>query len=156
MSDPRQRLAELGITLPSPPKPVASYVGYRVAGDIVTVSGQLPLVEGELRQAGRLGDGVDVEAGAAAARLCAINLLAQVAEACGGDLGRVRAVVRLGGFVASAPGFTDQPKVVNGASDLMAEVFGPEIGRHARAAVGVAALPLGASVEIEGTFLIAP
>ena len=155
MSDPHQRLAELGITLPSPPVPVASYVGYRIVGDIVQVSGQLPLAEGRLVQEGLLGDGVTVEAGAAAARLCAINLIAQLARACDGDLGRVRACVRLGGFVASAPGFTDQPKVVNGASDLMVEVFGEEVGQHARAAVGVAALPLGASVEVEGTFQIA-
>ena len=155
MSDPHHRLAELGITLPSPPAPVASYVGYRVVGDMVHVSGQLPLAEGRLVQEGLLGDGVSVEVGAAAARLCAINLIAQLARACDGDLGRVRACVRLGGFVASAPGFTDQPKVVNGASDLMVEVFGGEVGQHARAAVGVAALPLGASVEVEGTFQIA-
>lgn len=156
MSDPHQRLAGLGISLPSPPKPVASYVGYRIAGDIVHVSGQLPLADGKLTQAGLLGDGVAVEAGAAAARLCAVNLLAHLAAACAGDLGRVRACIRLGGFVTSAPGFTDQPKVINGASDLMVEVFGSEVGQHARAAVGVAALPLGASVEVEGTFQIAP
>ena len=154
MPDPRQRLSELGITLPEPPKPVASYVGHRVVGDIVHVSGQLPLAGGELKQAGRLGAGVDIEAGAAAARLCAVNVLAQVAAACGGDLTRVRACVRLGGFVASDPDFTDQPRVVNGASELMVEVFGPEVGQHARAAVGVAALPLGASVEVEATFQI--
>lgn len=155
MSDPNNRLSELGISLPSPPKAVASYVGWRVAGDMVHVSGQLPLVDGQLTQAGRLGAAVDIEAGTAAARVCAINLLAQLAAACDGDLSRVIACVRLGGFVASDPDFTDQPKVVNGASELMVEVFGAEIGSHARAAVGVAALPLGASVEIEGLFRIA-
>lgn len=156
MNSPADRLAALGIALPSPPKAVASYVGYRLVGDMAYISGQLPLVDGRLVQAGRLGDGVAVEEGAEAARVCAINILAQLSAACGGDLARVAACVRLGGFVASAPGFTDQPKVVNGASDLMGEVFGPEIGAHARAAVGVAELPLGASVEVEGLFQIRP
>ena len=103
MSDPHERLAELGITLPSPPKPVASYVGYRIAGDVVHVSGQLPLAEGKLTQAGLLGDGVTIEAGAAAARLCAINLLAQVAAACGGDLRRRSRACILGGRSQPAP-----------------------------------------------------
>lgn len=156
MTDPRARLAELGIELPSPPKPVASYVGYRVFGEMVQVSGQLPIQDGKVTRTGRLGAEVGVGEGTAAARLCAINVLAQLQAACGGDLSRVRACIRLGGFVASTPEFTDHPKVVNGASDLMAEVFGPEVGAHARAAVGVAALPLGACVEIEGLFRFAP
>lgn len=154
MTTPETRLAELGITLPAPAKPVASYVGFRVIDGMVTVSGQLPMRDGEVVHTGLLGESASLEDGQAAARLCAINLLAQLREACGGDLSRVAAVVRLGGFVASTPAFRDHPKVVNAASDLMAEVFGEEVGSHARAAVGVAALPLGASVEIEGLFQI--
>lgn len=155
MTSPADRLRDLGINLPNPAKPVASYVGYRTIGDMVTISGQLPLKDGKLSQTGLLGDGVSVEQGQAAARLCAINILAQLNAATGGDLSQVRACVRLGGFVASAPSFTDQPKVINGASDLMVEVLGPEIGSHARAAVGVAQLPMGASVEVDALFQIA-
>ncbi len=152
MSRIEQRLAELGITLPDAPAPAANYVPYVVVGDMVHVSGQISMDGGELIR-GRLGEDMDIEAGAAAARVCAINLIAQLRNACDGDLDRVVRVVRLGGFVNSAPDFTDQPKVINGASDLMVEVFG-EAGRHARAAVGVAALPLGVAVEIEGLFQI--
>lgn len=150
-----QRLQELGIELPNAAAPAANYVPYVVSGPLVFCAGQLPVWNGELRCKGRLGEGVSVEDGQAAARLCALNLLAQLKAACGGDLDRVRRVVRLGVFVASADGFADQPKVANGASDLMVEVFGDK-GKHARAAVGVNALPLGVAVEAEGTFEIAP
>ena len=149
-----QRLAELKLELPNPSVPAANYVPFVVAGPLVFVAGQVSQWNGERRYKGRLGDTLDVEAGYAAARLCGLNLLAHLRVACGGDLGRVKRVVRLGGFVSSAPDFTDQPKCVNGASDLMVEVFGAAIGSHARTAVGVAALPGGASVEVDGIFEI--
>ena len=147
------RLAELGITLPAATAPVANYVPWAISGKLVFVSGQVGMQDGKPRYLGRLGDGMSVEDGYAAARLCGLNLLTQLKAACGGDLDRVKRVVRLGGFVNCAPGFTDQPKVVNGASDLMVEVFG-EAGRHARAAVGAPSLPLGVAVEVEGVFEI--
>lgn len=148
------RLKELGITLPEAPAAVANYVPYVVTGKLVFVSGQLPFVNGTLAAVGRLGDGVTPEQGAEAARLCALNLIAQAKAAAGGDLDRIARVVKLGGFVASTDGFTGQPSVVNGASTLVAEVFG-ERGRHARFAVGVNVLPLGAAVEVEGIFELA-
>ena len=138
------RLAELGITLPVAAAPVAAYVPVVVSGNIAHVSGQLPFVDGKL-VTGRLGDDVSLEQGAAAARACALMILAQV-EAAGISLDRVSRVVKLGAFINSTADFTDQPKVANGASELMAEVFG-DLGKHARAAVGVPALPLGAAVE---------
>jgi enamine deaminase RidA (YjgF/YER057c/UK114 family) len=147
------RLSELGITLPEMAAPVATYVSYVISGSTVYVSGQVSR-DGRGIIAGKLGGGVSVEDGAAAAATCAHQLLAQLRVACGGDLDRVRRVVKLTGFVNSAPDFTDQPKVVNGCSDVMVAVFG-ESGRHARSAVGVAALPLGAAVEVEGVFEIA-
>lgn len=147
------RLAELGITLPAATAPVANYVPWTISGKLVFVSGQVGMQDGKPRYLGRLGDGMSVEDGYAAARLCGLNLLTQLKAACGGDLDRVKRVVRLGGFVNCAPDFTDQPKVVNGASDLMVEVFG-EAGRHARAAVGAPSLPLGVAVEVEGVFEI--
>ena len=153
MSSIETRLAEMGIVVPEPAAPVASYVGHVVHNGIVTISGQLPLVDGSLSQTGLLGAGVNIEEGAAAARVCAINILSQVKVACDGDLERIIRCVRLGGFVASTPDFTDHPKVINGASDLIGDVLG-ERGAHARAAVGVAALPLNASVEVEATFAI--
>lgn len=149
------RLQAAGITLPTPAAPAANYIPYVITGNLVFVSGQLPFVDGAVAVTGRLGDGVSIEDGQKAARLCAVNLLAQVKIACGGDLGRVKKVVRLGGFVASAPSFTDQPKVINGASDLMVEAFGAEIGTHARFAVGAPSLPLNTAVEVDGTFEIA-
>ena len=145
-----ERLAELGIVLPSPAGALANYVAARRSGDLLVVSGQLPMEAGAVRFKGKLGAGVSLEDGAAAARLCAINILAQVQAACG-DLERVVACMRLGGFVACTPEFTDHPKVVNGASDLMVAVLG-DAGRHARAAVGVASLPFDAAVEVEGMF----
>ncbi len=147
------RLAELGLTLPDAPAPAANYVPFVQAGHLVHVSGQISRDDNGLIL-GKLGAGVDVEAGAAAARTCALALIAQLKKACNGDLDRLVQVVKLSGFVNSAPEFTDQPKVINGASDLMVEVFG-ERGRHARSAVGVAALPLGVAVEVEGVFQIA-
>lgn len=146
------KLAEMGVTLPDAPAPAANYVPFVTVGDIVHVSGQISMDQNGLIT-GKLGDDMSVDEGQAAARACAINLLAQVKAACDGDLDRLVRVVKLGGFVNSTPDFTDQPKVVNGASDFLAEALG-DIGRHARAAVGVAALPLGVAVEIEGIFQI--
>lgn len=148
------RLSELGIELPEPPAPAASYVPYVQAGGLTFISGQVSAKGKELTR-GQLGRDIGVEGGQAAARLCAINLLAQLKAACGGDLDRVKRVVKLTCFVNSTPDFGDQPKVANGCSDLMAEVFGPEVGAHSRSAVGVAALPFEVAVEIEGIFEIA-
>lgn len=153
MSDIAARLKELGIEIPEAPMPAANYVPFVITGNLVMVSGQLPMAGGEIKSSGRLGDDLSIEDGYEAAKLCAINLIAQVKAACNGDLNKVKRVVRLGGFVNSTADFTDQPKVINGASDLMAEVFG-DAGKHARAAVGVPSLPLGVSVEVEGTFEI--
>lgn len=149
-----QRLKDLDITLPVPAAAVANYVPFVVSGDLVFISGQLPLENGKPAVLGKLGREVSVEDGTRAARLCALNLLAQAKAACGGDLDRVRRVVRLTAFVASDPAFTDQPKVVNGASDLMVAVLG-DAGRHARVAVGAPSLPLDVAVEIEAVFEIA-
>ena len=146
------KLSALGITLPDAPAPAANYVPYVQAGDLVFVSGQISQGPDGLVK-GKLGQDTDVEAGAEAAKLCAVALLAQVRAACGGDLTRLVRVVKLTGFVNSTPDFTEQPKVINGASDLLVEVLG-EAGRHSRAAVSAAALPLGVAVEIEGVFQI--
>ena len=145
------RLAELGLTIPDAPAPAANYVPYTVTGNLVFVSGQVPFVDGKLTATGRIGDNASPEDGYEQARICAINLIAQVKAACGGDLDRVTRVVKLGGFVASADDFNGQPGVINGASDLMVEVFG-DAGRHARFAVGTNALPLGCLVEVDGVF----
>ena len=146
-----KRLADLGIQLPEPAAPLAAYVGHVVHGGLVTVSGQLPLENGAPAMTGRLGDGVGEEDGARCARLCAINVLAQLRAALEGDWDRLERCVRLGGFVAATPDFTQHPAVINGASELMVDVLG-ERGAHARAAVGVASLPLGVPVEVEATF----
>ena len=152
MSQIEERLGAMGLALPEAPAPAANYIPAVCTGDLLWVSGQIAAgPDGPIR--GRLGEDMDVEAGAEAARSCALALLAQVRAACEGDLGRLVRVVKLTGFVSSAPGFTDQPRVVNGASDLLAEALG-DAGRHARSAVGVAALPLGVAVEIEGVFQI--
>ena len=141
------RLADLGITLPAAEAPVANYVPTVRSGNMLYVSGQVTLRDGQPQHLGKLGAGLEVEEGAQAARLCALNIIAQ-AKAALGELDRVVRVVKLTGFVNSAPDFTGQPKVINGASDFMVEVFGDK-GRHARSAVGVASLPLGVSVEVE-------
>ncbi|MCP1673822.1 enamine deaminase RidA (YjgF/YER057c/UK114 family) [Natronocella acetinitrilica] len=148
-----KRLTECGITLPPAAAPVGNYVAYTVSGQYVHISGQLPLENGAMAVKGILGDSLDVEAGYRAARICALNLIAQLKEACGGDLDRVERVLKLGGFVSATADFHDAPKCVNGASDLMVEVFG-EAGKHARFAVGVASLPAGAAVEVDGLFEI--
>jgi enamine deaminase RidA (YjgF/YER057c/UK114 family) len=147
MPTPEERLQQLGVTLPTPAAPVAAYVPCVRTGNLVYVSGQLPLVDGNPSHLGRLGGDVGPEEGAAAARRCAVNVLAALRAELG-ELSRVRRVVKLTVFVASEPGATEQPKVANGASELLGEVFG-EAGRHARAAVGVAALPLGVPVEVD-------
>jgi enamine deaminase RidA (YjgF/YER057c/UK114 family) len=148
------KLNSLGIALPAPAAPVANYVGFVRSGNLLFVSGQVCFdAQGKLISKGKLGAGVSVEQGAQAARGCGINLLAQVKAAIG-DLDKVVRVVRLGGFVNSAPDFLDGPKVLNGASDLMVAVFGDK-GRHARTTVGVASLPADASVEVEGIFEVA-
>ena len=140
------RLAELGIVLPEPAAPVAAYVPVVIAGGLAHVSGQLPFIDGVLVK-GRLGEDVNTGEGYEAARACALMILAQLKAALG-SLERVERIVKLGAFVSSTPDFTEQPKVANGASELMVEVFG-EAGRHARAAVGVNALPLGMAVEVD-------
>ncbi|KAA2312545.1 RidA family protein [Pseudooceanicola sediminis] len=147
------RLAELGVTLPVAAAPAANYVPFVTVGNMVFVSGQVSQDATGLVQ-GKLGDTMDVEAGAAAAKLCAIGLLAQAKAACGGDLSRFKRVIKLTGFVNSTGDFGDQPKVVNGASDFLVEVLG-DAGRHSRSAVSAAALPFGVAVEIEAIFEIA-
>jgi enamine deaminase RidA (YjgF/YER057c/UK114 family) len=147
VSAPESRLAELGLTLPEVAAPVAAYVPALRTGDYVYTSGQLPMVDGSLAATGKVGAAVDAERAKELARTCALNALAAV-KAEVGDLAKVRRVVKVVGFVASAPDFTGQPGVVNGASELLGEVFG-DAGRHARSAVGVAVLPLDAPVEVE-------
>lgn len=146
------RLAEMGVELPDAPAPAANYLPFVIAGGLLHVSGQISADPGG-PITGRLGDSMSHEDGADAARRCAMALLAQVRAACGGDFGRLDRVIKLTGFVNSAPGFHDQSKVINGASDFMVAVLG-DTGRHARSAVGVASLPFGAAVEIEGVFAI--
>lgn len=150
-----QRLAGAGLDLPPPAAPAANYVPYVVSGNHVYVSGQLPLRGGTLVAMGRVGEHVDVEQAVDAAQACGLNIIAQVKDACGGDLSRVKQVVKLGAFVASAPDFTGQPQVVNGASDLMVLAFG-DAGKHARFAVGTNVLPLNASVEIDAVVSLHP
>lgn len=147
------RLSELGIVLPDAQAPAANYVPFVQSGDLVFISGQVSRnADGFIT--GQLGRNVDVAAGRAAARCCGLALIAQLRAACGGDLERLRQVVKLTGFVNATPEFTEHPQVINGVSDLMVEVFGDR-GRHARAAVGSASLPLGVAVEVEGVFRIA-
>jgi enamine deaminase RidA (YjgF/YER057c/UK114 family) len=154
MSSIAGRLERLGIVLPEPPKPVASYVGFVREGNLVFVSGQLPFVNGRLGRTGIVGKDVTVAEATAEARVCAINLLAQARAACGGDLERIRRCVRLGAFIACGSDFSEHPKIVNGASDLMFEVLG-EAGQHSRTSVGVASLPMQACVEVEAIFAVA-
>jgi enamine deaminase RidA (YjgF/YER057c/UK114 family) len=143
-----QRLAELGITLPVAAKPVANYVPWSRTGNLIFISGQGPIADGKITLQGCLGDTLSVEDGVKSARLCAINVVAQLKDACDGDLDRVKRIVKLVGFVNATPAFTDHPKVINGASDLMVEIFGDK-GRHARSAVASPSLPFGISTEVE-------
>jgi enamine deaminase RidA (YjgF/YER057c/UK114 family) len=145
--DPEARLRELGLELPPIPDPVAAYVPATRAGGLIFTAGQLPFEEGEIRRTGKVGGAVSVEEAQAAARLCALNALAAAAVEAGG-LNGISRIVKVTGFVASAPNFNQQPQVINGASELIGEVFG-EAGLHARSAVGVAELPLDAPVEVE-------
>ncbi len=147
------KLESLGVALPDGPAPAANYVPYVQVGDLVYVSGQISKDDSGLIT-GTVGDDMDVDAGAAAAKVCAINLLSQVKAACGGDLERLVKVVKLGGFVNSTADFTAQPQVINGASDFLVEALGNEIGSHARFAVSAPSLPLGVAVEIDGIFQI--
>ena len=152
MSAIEDRLSELGVTLPEASAPAANYVPFVQSGSTLYVSGQLPFNNGDLIL-GKVGDDLSVEEGAEAAKCCAIGLLTQVKAACDGDLDRLVRVVKLTGFVNSTPDFTDQPKVINGCSNLMVEALG-DIGRHARSAVSAGALPFNVAVEIEGIFEI--
>ena len=149
-----EKIAELGLRLPEPVSPVANFVPYVVVANFIYVSGQIPLEDGRPCFLGKLGRDLTVEEGQNAARTCALQVLGVVRHACGGDLNKVVRCVRLGGFINSMPEFTDQPRVMNGASDLIVSVFG-ESGRHARAAVGVNALPAGVAVEVDAIFQIA-
>lgn len=143
-----KRLAELGIVLPKPAQPVATYVPWVRTGNLVYISGQGAVKDGKIEYTGRVGETLSVEDAVASARLTAINVVAHLRDACGGDLDRVKRIVKLLGFVNCTPTFGEQPKVINGASDLMVEVFG-EKGRHARSAVGAPSLPFNLSVEVE-------
>ena len=149
-----KKLAELNLQLPPPPQPAGAYTRAVISGNLVFVSGQVTVWNGELRFIGKVGSDLSLEDGIEAARLCGLNLIAQARDAAGGDLDSIKRVVKLGGFVNAGPDFTDHPKVINGASDLMVEVFG-EAGKHARFAVGAGSLPLGVAVEIDGVFELA-
>jgi len=148
------RLAELGLQLPTPPAPVASYVPYVVSGKLVFISGQVTIAPDGLKYVGTVGKELSLEDGKAAARLCALNVLAQVKAACGGDLDRVKRCVKVTVFVNAVPGYTQHPEIANGASDLFAEVLG-DAGKHARAAVGAGSLPRNVACEVEAIFEIA-
>ncbi len=145
------KLKDLGIELPTPPAPVASYVPYVKTGNLVFVSGQVTLGKGGLEYVGTVGQDISIDDAKKAARLCAVNLIAQVKGACGGDLDKVKRVVKVTGFVNAVPCFKEHPEVINGASDLFVEVFG-DAGRHARAAVGAGSLPRNVATEVEAIF----
>ena len=147
------RLAELSVELPEAAAPAANYVPYVISGNLVMVAGQVPFWNGELKGIGKVGADFSTEEAAKIARICGLNLLAQLRAACDGDLDRVIRVIKLGGFVKCVEDFGDQPEVINGASDLMVDVFG-DAGRHARFAVGTNTLPRGVAVEIDGIFEI--
>ena len=149
-----QRLAARGFTLPEAPSPAANYVPFTVSGKLILIAGQLPFVNGQVAVTGRLGDGVSVAQGQEAARICALNLLAQARAACGGDLDRLARCLKLEGFVSCTPDFSEHPQVLNGASDLIVEAMG-DAGRHARFAVGCASLPRHAAVEVGAIFELA-
>ena len=147
------RLKTLGIVLPEAAAPVANYAPYTITNNLVFISGQIPFVDGKIKYPGRLGENITITEAQEAARLCGINLIAQLNNACGGNLDRLTQVVKITGFVSSTPDFTDQAIVINGTSDLMFEVFENK-GKHARAAIGCSALPLGAAVEVDAIFEI--
>jgi enamine deaminase RidA (YjgF/YER057c/UK114 family) len=147
------RLQEKGIDLPEVAAPQGAYVPYITSGNLVFMAGQLPMKDGAIQVKGKLGQDVSLEDGQYAARLCGLNLIAQLKQACGGDLDRVKRVVKITGFVNATPDYDAQPKVINGVSELLAEVFG-DAGQHARAAVGAGSLPLNVAVEVEGIFEI--
>ena len=149
----QKRLDELGLAVPPAPSPAANYVPFVISGSLVHISGQIPMEDGKLKYQGKVGAGMDMEQAQAAARLCAINLLAQLKVACEGDLDRVQRCIKLGGFVNATSDFEQHPQVINAASDLFADVFG-ESGRHARFAVGADSLPFNVAVEIDGLFEI--
>lgn len=148
-----QKLAAMNITLPASVMPAANYVPYTVSGNLVFISGQLPMKDGKPQDIGKVGKEFTIEQAQQTAKLCGINILSHLKAACGGNLDRVKKCVRLGVFVNSTESFTDQPKVANGVSDMMVEIFG-EAGKHSRFAVGVSQLPLGVAVEVDGTFEI--
>jgi enamine deaminase RidA (YjgF/YER057c/UK114 family) len=147
------RLAALKIELPNPAAPAANYVPTVIAGNLLFVAGQITIFNGELRHLGKLGANIDVETGKQAARLCGLNIISQARNALGGSLDRIKRCVKVGGFVNCTPDFIEHPQVVNGASDLMVEVFG-DAGKHARFAVGAVSLPRGVSVEVDAIFEI--
>lgn len=147
------KLSSLGLALPAVTMPAANYVPYVVSGNLVYFSGTLPMLDGKTQFVGKVGKEFTIEQGQECAKICVLNILSHLKNALGGDLGKVKRLIRLGVFVNSAAGFTDQPKVANGASDLMVGLFG-ENGKHARFAVGVSELPFGAAVEIDATFEI--
>ena len=148
-----EKLEESGIELPEAAAPAANYVPYVISGNQLFIAGQLPFINGKQQYIGRLGDGASIDEGREAARCCFLNIMAQANAALGGDLGRVKRLVKLGGFVNSTSDFNDHPQIVNGASDLAVEVFG-DAGRHARFAVGASSLPFGVMVEIDAVFEI--
>ncbi len=149
------RLKELGIELSKPVAPIANYVGYVRSGDLVFVSGQITVDNGELKYVGKIGETFSVEEGVRAAKLCGANIIAQVKHACEGDLDRVKRCVKLGGFVNAVADFKQHSQIINGCSDLMVDVFG-DAGKHARFAVGASSLPLGVAVEVDAVFEIQP
>lgn len=148
MSQVENRLADMGITIGEAAAPAAKYVPYVISGNLIYVSGQIPMENGQLKFQGKVGADMDRDTATQAARLCAINIIAQL-KAAVGDLDRITRIVRLGGFVNSTPDFGDQPEVINGASNLMFDAFGETVGAHSRAAVSAAALPRGVAVEID-------
>jgi enamine deaminase RidA (YjgF/YER057c/UK114 family) len=154
MSNVDNKLKSLNITLPQSVMPAANYVAYTITGNLVFISGQLPMKDGKAQDIGKVGKDFTTEQAQLTAKQCGLNILSHLKAACGGDLDRVKRCVRLGVFVNSAAGFTDQPKVANGVSDMMVEIFG-EAGKHSRFAVGVSELPFGVAVEVDGTFEIA-
>ncbi|NBB71465.1 MAG: RidA family protein [Alphaproteobacteria bacterium] len=154
MNEIERRLEAAGITLPEAPAPAANYVPAQLGAGLLFVAGQLPLADGRVQQVGKLGGGVGLEDGRAAARLCAINILAQAKKALAGDLSRIKQTLKVQGFVACTPDFGDHPKVINGASDLLVEALG-EAGKHARFALGAPSLPFDAAVEVDATFEVA-